>query len=344
LQIRVPSIERLAPYLVLISLGLVFGLIIAFIRSCDASKIGVYPSWPQSSNSRSSLSDSSDYGQGSRAYFLGEYDAAILHFTAALDSHRPVGDVYNRRALAYDAKGEYEKALQDYEQALLAFDHALSPDSGPAMVHNNRACTYIVLGEYGKAMADLSEAIALQSTLGKAYYNRGLLHSSLGDYAAAIEDLSEALLHPASDSSWLLSPALAQEVEGVFGEMLEADEMERRFLETGADMPSALYQRAWAYRAQGQIDSALADLDRAIELLLVRKSRTMTLPLPTAFAPLRETPAAEAEENGVRDPRVDLPSVYHLRALLYAEKGDYDRAAADRDRALELGFEADGGQ
>jgi tetratricopeptide (TPR) repeat protein len=212
------------------------------------------------------------------------------------------------------------------------------------MVHNNRACTYIALGEYGKAKTDLSEAIELQSTLGKAYYNRGLVHSSLGDYAAAIEDTSKALLYPASDSSLPLSLALSQETESAVKEMLEADEMERRFLETGADTPSVLYQRARAYQAQGQVDSALADLDRAIELLLARHPRTTPLPLPTGSAPFSETPAAEAEETRVQDPRVDLPSVYYLRAYLYAEKGEYDQAAADLDKALALGFDPDAGQ
>jgi hypothetical protein len=41
---------------------------------------------------------------------------------------------------------------------------------------------------------------------------------------------------------------------------------------------------------------------------------------------------------------VDLASVYYLRALLYAEKGEYDQAAADLDKALELGFDPDAGQ
>jgi tetratricopeptide (TPR) repeat protein len=347
----------LAPYIYLILSGLIFGLIIlliAVIWSPGASetsfspsppKTSPYPFPPQSRNPNpiGRLSDFSDYGRGSRAYFLGEYDSAIRYFTAALDSHRPVGQVYNRRALAYDAKEEYEKALQDYEQALLAYERDRSFDSGPAMVHNNRACTYIALGEYGKAMTDLSRAIELEPTLGKAYYNRGLVEFGLIDYTAAIEDLSDALLYPASDSSPLLSQALASEAGGAVKEMLETNELERRLLETGVDRPSVLYQRARVYQAQGQVDSALADLDRAIEILSARQAQITSFPWPTGFAPIVETPPAEVEENRPQDPRVDLPSVYYLRASVYTAKGEYDQAEADFYKALELGFDPDAG-
>ena len=333
---RPPQKSGGAPYLIPIPIGLICWLVIALIRGCDASETSFYPSSPQSSNPIRSSGDFSDLGQGSRAYFLGDYDAAIQHFTAALDSHTPIGDVYNRRALAYDAKGEYEKALQDYAQALLAFEQGLSPDSGPAMVHNNRACTYIALGEYGRAMTDLDQAIELQSTLGKAYYNRGLVHSNLGDYDAAIADLNQALRYPASESSLLLYQALAQRPTSLIGDLLEIDEMERQFLETGVDKPSTLYQRALTYQAQGEVDSALADLDQAIELLTDRLAKMTTILSRLESTPPSETAVAPEEKDGPENPRVDLPSVYYLRALIYAEKGKYDRAVADMERVLEL--------
>ena len=169
-------------------------------------------------------------------------------------------------------------------------------------------------------------------------WGRGLVEFGLGDYTAAIEDLSDALRYPASDSSPLLSQALAREAGGAVKEMLESNELERRLLETGVDRPSVLYQRARVYQAQGQIDSALADLDRAIELLSARQARITSLPLPTGSALFGGTPAAEAEENRVQDPRVDLASVYYLRASVYAAKGEYDQAEADFYKALELGF------
>ncbi len=356
---RSPQGSGRIPYLIPIPIGLIFWLIITLIRGCDASdttryappsqsgnasEISRYFPPPQSSDVFGSLSGSSDFSRGSQAYFLGEYDAAIRHFTAALDSYAPVGEVYNRRALAYHKKGEYEKALQDYEMALQEFEEPLSLDSRPAMVHNNRAITYLALGEYDQAIADLDRAIELQPELGKAYYNRGLVRSSLGDYDLAIADLSQALLYPASDSSSLYSQVLAQMPNSAFGDKLEAEEMERRFFETGVDRPSTLYQRALVYRVQGKLDSALADLDTAIELLSDRLPETAPVPSYTESAPLSEATTAPEEEHRPEDTMVDLPSVYYLRALICAEKGDYDQAIADLDKALEMGLDPDAGQ
>lgn len=330
--------SRAIPYLIPIPIGLIFWLILTLVRGCDAPEVSYHPSPPQSGSTFRSQSDFSAFGLGSRAYFRGEYDTAIRYFTMALDSHVPVGDVYNRRALAYHEKGEYEKALQDFEQAL-------SLNSEPAMAHNNRAVTYFAMGEDDKAMADLSKAIELQSTFGKAYYNRGLVHSSLRDYEAAIEDLSQALLYPASESSsLLLHRALAQNPTNLLGDWLGADELEREFLETGVDPPSVLYQRAIAYQAQGKVDSALADLDRAIELLTERLAETAAFTSRLESTPPSETTAVPEEKVGPANPRVNLPSVYYLRALVYVENGDYDQAAADLDRAMELGLDPDVGQ
>ena len=282
------------PYLIPIPIGLILCLVVNLIRGCGSSDNSRYVFQSERASVFRSESDFSDFSLGSQAYFLGKYDAAITFFTAALDSHTPVGEVYNRRALAYQAQGEHAKALQDFEQAL-------SLSSNLAMVYNNRAITYLALADYDTAMADLDRAIELQPTLGKAYYNRGLVNSSLGDYDLAIADFGQALKFPASASSSLLSRSPVERPTSFIGDMIEASELEREFLDTGADLPSVLLQRALAYQAKGEVDSALADLDKAIEL------------------------------------QPDSSEAYYARSWLRLSQGDYEQARADCQTILELG-------
>jgi len=262
---------------------------------------------------------------------------AIMYFSAALGSYADVSEVYNRRALAYEAKEEHDKALQDYEQSL-------SHDPSSAMVHNNRAITYLAMDDYNKAMADLDKAIELEPDLGKAYYNRGLIKSSLGDYDEAIVDLSHALLCPAPEPSSPSCLTLAQMPTGAFSETLEAGQAECEFLEKGADMPSVLYQRALAHEARGDPNSALADLDQAIELLSDRLAKTTVVLRGREPTPQGKTMPAPKEEDGPENARADLASVYYLRAVVHVEQVEHDLAAADLDKALRSGLDPAVGQ
>lgn len=315
-----------APYLIPIPIGLILWLVVTLLRGCGGSDTPPVGSQLPP--------DPSDLQQGKTAFFLGEYDAAITHLTAALNTYAYVGEVYHLRGLAYQARGQHEEALHDFELALV---HGFRP----AIVHNNRAVTYLAMGDYDKATADLDQAILIDPDLGKAYYNRALVESSRGDCDAAIADLDQALQHKASESSSMAFAALDKPGAGMFSERFRALQRELEFEETGADAPSVLYQRALCYEAKGLYDSALADLDQAVEAL--DKRLPAVTPRPADREP---TPSGEVteQENGPEDPRVDLTSVYYLRAGVNLEKGQYDQAAADLDKALELGFDPGVGQ
>jgi tetratricopeptide (TPR) repeat protein/photosystem II stability/assembly factor-like uncharacterized protein len=327
------------PYLIPIPIGLILCLAINLLRAC-ASNPG--SSIPQTTNNPfiGSPRDYSDLRRGTQAYFLGEYDKAIMYFTMALESEADLTEVYNRRALAYHEKGEYGLALEDYGRAL-----EREPDS--AMVYNNRAVTYAALLQLDKAMADLDRAIEIDPRFGKAHYNRGLLYSSRREYDAAIANLTQALEYPARPPSpWRTMESslfseerlaeVARENPRALALLLDPDDLERELAETGADEPSVRYYRALAYQAKEEYDSALADLDEAIKLLSERLPEATPFPSVQASTPLTETLAAFEEEDRPQDPRVDLPSVYYLRALVDLDKGEYGRAPGDLQKVLEL--------
>ena len=73
---------------------------------------------------------------------------------------------YHNRGLAWDNKGEYDKAIADYNQAL-----TINPNYAYAYV--NRGDAWNEKGEYDKAIADYNEAIRLDPNFASAYCNRG---------------------------------------------------------------------------------------------------------------------------------------------------------------------------
>jgi tetratricopeptide (TPR) repeat protein len=234
------------PYLIPIPVCLIIFLLVYLIR-CDSSPV-------ESARTTNLDIASSEYERGNRFLLSGEYGAAIVHFNLAIVSQPDVGDFYNGRALAYQAKGDDARALADFDQAL-----ELMPES--ALVYNNRALTYQAMGNHDQAIADLDRAIALEDDLGKAYYNRALSYLALDDFDRAIVDLDQAIQ---CSSHWRPLPPngsadAGRDLLGNYPEELEAERYD-------APLPSVYCQRGLAYIAKSDYSRAIADLRKAIEL------------------------------------------------------------------------------
>ena len=123
---------------------------------------------------------------------VGRATSEILQYTQAqsrdgeLRSKFPAVS-YNRRGIAYDQKGEYDKAIHDYSQAIkLVTDYEAA--------YFNRGLAYDHNEEHDKAIADFSEVIKLSpedveghSQRGLAYYLTGEDYTALADFTRAIE-------------------------------------------------------------------------------------------------------------------------------------------------------------
>jgi tetratricopeptide (TPR) repeat protein len=237
-------------YLIPIPIGLIIFLLFSLFRHFILPDADV--------NTFDSESAYNSFQSGNYAFFRGEYDKAIMHYDMALLSESDVGDVYNGRGLAYQAKGDHDRALADFDRAL-----ELMPES--AMVYNNRALSHHATGDYDQAIADLDKAIALQANFGKAYYNRGLTYHAMGDYDRAIADLTQAVEFSSDwSSSWRALPTRQGSDPG--HELLAGLDNQMRAMQIRADLPSVYHNRGLAYFAKGEYDSAISDLDRAISL------------------------------------------------------------------------------
>ncbi len=193
--------------------------------------------------------------------------------------------------------------IGNYEAAIGEFDRAIAsaPDMGEA--YNDRGLAYFAIGENDKALADFDKAIELMPNSGGPYSNRGAVYLSLGNYDQAIADLDNAI-------------------------------------ELSPDLAKAYHNRGLVYLSMGEADTAIPDFDKAIELtpeMLFTMQATTESRMPTG-----ESPFGNGGFKSLSDTQTyaDLPKTYASRALAYLQKGDYERANADMEKAKALGLDS----
>jgi lipoprotein NlpI len=127
------------------------------------------------------------YNRGNAYQAKGEYDRAIADYAQAIQlDPKDALAYYNNRGLAYRAKGEYDRAIADYTQAI-----QLEPKY--ALAYNSRGYAYHAKGEYDRAIADYNQAIQLDPKYALAYNSRGLAYRAKGDNDRAIADYTQAI-------------------------------------------------------------------------------------------------------------------------------------------------------
>src|SRR5881392_831928 len=90
------------------------------------------------------------------------------------------------RALAFGAKGEYDRAIQDYSIVI-----ERNPRDPVAL--NNRGVLYEKIRNYDRAIRDFDGAIALNAKYDLAIANRCLTYNRKNQFDRAVEDCSRAI-------------------------------------------------------------------------------------------------------------------------------------------------------
>jgi tetratricopeptide (TPR) repeat protein len=284
-------------------------------------------------------------------------DGAIVDFTRAIELDPKNAIAYRNRALAKNIKGDADGALADYNQAI-------ELDSKNAAAFNSRGIIKKTKGDHDGAIADFTKAIELNDKLAIAYKNRGEAKRARGDDVGAKEDFKRAgeldpelmSKEPVADSSSnraaSASPAPSSPRTG--GPNLKKAE---RCYESGlkkqheGDLDGAIadYTRAIelnpnypeAYNNRGNIkgakedhDGAIADLSRAIELDPKHTISYNNRGVQRLEKHDLEGAIADFSHAIELDPK--YAKAYYNRGNVKEDKGDHDEAIADFDRAIEL--------
>jgi tetratricopeptide (TPR) repeat protein len=197
--------------------------------------------------------------EGYHALALGDYDTAIMRYSAALREN--IGDyqralVYLSRGAAYNSKWRYDESIADYTEAL-RLNRKLSD------AYAGRGWAYLRKNEMDKAIADLNESIHLDPNSQSAYYNRALILLQRGELNQALADLNEAVpCDPKSVDALIVRGLCRVAMNDLDGALASFDGA----IVTAPFNAMAYIQRSKLYSRKGERDKQERDYQQALRL------------------------------------------------------------------------------
>jgi tetratricopeptide (TPR) repeat protein len=197
--------------------------------------------------------------QASSEVKLDQYDAAIRHFSAALQMKpetTTAAAIYSWRADAYIQKGEFSKAMVDANESI-----RLNPQYYGGYLE--RAIAHRRSGNLHKAIDDYDTAIRLNPNFARTYYSRAIAYRLKDNYKQAIRDGDQAIrLDPSDPDFYYNRGADYQAIGNLNKAMQDYNEAIRR-------APTRFKNycgRADVFENMGQLDKAGADYDQVLRL------------------------------------------------------------------------------
>ena len=247
----------------------------------------------------------------------GEYDMTI---EKNLNSVR----TYYSSGLAYQGKGQYDKAIADYNKAI-----KINPRF--SMAYKNRGSAYYNKGQYDKAISDFNKAIEIDPMFADAYNDRGNAYKDKGQYDKAFEDYNRAIDLNPMPAGYYLSRGNAYSHKGQH-DMAISDF--NKAIEINPRYGYAYYNRGNAYSSKGQHDRAISDYNNAIGLnpLDVRAYNNRGL----AYSQKGMYDRAVSDHSKAIEINPKHASAYNNRGVAYKLKGQNDQAISDFNKAIEI--------
>ncbi len=189
-------------------------------------------------------------------------EAAIAHFTQAIEQDNQVAAAYSNRCLVHLVADHYVEAIADCSTAIQQ-----QPDYAESYL--NRGLAYYRLGNYAEAIANYDQLLMLQPDDYRAFYNRGLAQFALHQYLQAIADYDQSLSHSPTlpdrrmadiyDDRGIAYLHLGHHQAAIanFTQAIQLDDHNAR----------AYFNRACVCHQQGNYIAALDDIDRVLQLV-----------------------------------------------------------------------------
>jgi tetratricopeptide (TPR) repeat protein len=298
------------------------------------------------------------FHQGLNRFLHGDYQQAVVHFTAALKLDASNAGIYAHRGDAYRLQGENERAIADFEAAL----RLNSADVGVLV---SRAAAYLSTGEHDRAVADCTAALESNPDNAIAYRIRGSAYGALESVDLAIADLNHAMrLAPADEEAYYQRGVLNMGKRDFEGAVLDFNQVLRlnkhrvhAYLQRGQayrnlnnyksairDYSEALRRhpnnvqayagRGSVYRLRGDLDLAQADYEKA--LLLEPRNARIRCSFGVLYRIKGDLNNARAQLDEAIRLEPDNWSAFYHRGKIAILQGRFDEALADMDAALTL--------
>ncbi len=262
--------------------------------------------------------------------YKGEYDLATSDFNEAIRIDPMDSAAYNGRGNIWQHKKQYDNAITDYTEAIRL-------DPKYALAYCNRGDAWYAKEQYNQAIADFGEAIRLDPKYLPAYNNRGAVWWEMGESDRAIADFDQAIQLDPTHVQAYNNRGAVRGGQGHFDEAI-ADYNEAIRLDPKHTL--AYHNRGDAWYAKEQYDKAIADYNEAIRLdpenHTAYNSRAWLL---ATCAEEKYRDGQQAVESATRACELtewkDASDLGTL-ATAYGEAGDFEKAVAFQQKALEL--------
>jgi tetratricopeptide (TPR) repeat protein len=203
-------------------------------------------------------------------------------------------------AEAYLTRGILFSIMGNEERAFNDYNEAIRLKPSYSRAYLVRGNAYSNNADTRRALIDFYDAIRLEPNFAPSYLSRGEAYWSLGMYDEAEKDYAEAIrLEPDYIYSYLSRAMRHLSLKNLDKAIEDFTEVIR----INPDLESPYYERALALKAKGDLNGAIKDLSTILRI------------------------------------RPDSLNVYMVRGQLWLEKKEYELAAADFEKYLELGGE-----
>jgi tetratricopeptide (TPR) repeat protein len=249
---------------------------------------------------------------------------------ARLDRELAPGDHLLHRSVLVHNRAQVLTGLRRLDEALADYNTVIARDPHYDEYYFDRAGLLRQLGRPAEALADYDVAIRLSPPFAEYYYNRADLRAETGDTAGALADFGYVLeLSPENVDARINHAALCNETGKV--DAARADVVAG--LELSPDNPHLLCLLGEIELAGGRMDAAMSAFDAAVAADPALPQAWAA----RAGAAFQAGDLASALAD--LDRSLDLaedPTAFFNRGMIHEARKDWDRAAADFSSALAL--------
>jgi tetratricopeptide (TPR) repeat protein len=115
----------------------------------------------------------------------GELNKAIEDYEKVIDIDPLYFEAYNNLGVLYGQNGLFDRAIE-------YFNKSIGIDPAYVDAYVNRGIAYAVSGRYDSALKDFDKAVLLDQNSAEAYFNRGSLYLKTGNRERAASDFRKA--------------------------------------------------------------------------------------------------------------------------------------------------------
>ena len=258
---------------------------------------------------------------------LGDFDKALADYDTAIKINPKNPESYKARATAHSEMKRFAEAVKDYEAALKI-------DS-----KNFRGLDYSKLGDaykgtrnYSKALDSYTKAIKIDESPAYAYSNRATLYFELGQFDKAIDDCDKGIKAAEADEDefWTMSLTHLKE------KILRGKDISTKYDKSTPKDINSLMERGRAFAREWNCTLAAEYFTKVLALDPIYQDAYFERGKMYLLDQIYDAALDDCNKLIELNPEYDEGLAYNLRGCVYENLGQYEKALADFNKALDL--------